>query len=722
MTTTRNRSRSKLLAAALLCACFVGAQPAAFCGELSGVVPSEALVFVEIRDLAGMAGPARETVLYEIFESSELLQGAVDAGLGIARLFTAYVTGSRFADLREVLMKDVALVIFDLPEGARLTEPPPIALVADASGTERDLKQLFAETIKPHLTSLLHKSIRVTSKRRGAYVIETVTVPNKPPASFAFLDDVVCFGAEAAVQRIADAVAGEVPVLAANDAYVAVRKRTEVPSGVMLYVDINRLIERAQPRLEAKPKEMEGFRATGIISVKALGASTAFDGPGMRDKVAVYTGDEAIGMIGMGSKLAAAEFASAKFVPREHGAFVGLNFANGPALQQAIRQLIIDIKGQAAIDGIAVQARNFENMLGMSFQEQIIEQVGGEFFVAAKIPDVGQLIAEGRKPNPRDFALLFGLSVKNQDTLADALNSIIISQPLFNAGVSQDTYTFKEIDVTVLTIPKAKGATPSYAFVEGYLLFALFTEDLEKALDAYLAKETLATNEDFTSVRKRLPATSQGLIFADLRDTATALSALLAAKAPPKVKPFVPAISEAASKMFGLGLGLTTIEEGLLAETYSPVGGPCVFASLLSAGMLGKSRAGRGAEAVKDRMKKIRKALRRYRREQGAFPQSLDELVPKCIEELPGDPFAGEVPFEYAQTADGNWILLSVGPDGKQDLELQGTSASKLRRLLASNDPADVAQMKASIFQHRKKAYADERGEDDEGDIVMLGP
>lgn len=58
-------------------------------------------------------------------------------------------------------------------------------------------------------------------------------------------------------------------------------------------------------------------------------------------------------------------------------------------------------------------------------------------------------------------------------------------------------------------------------------------------------------------------------------------------------------------------------------------------------------------------------AIARYRAQQGHPPQTLDELVPGLLLELPRDPFNDE-PLRYKSDAAGI-VVYSVGPDGKDD-------------------------------------------------------
>lgn len=59
-------------------------------------------------------------------------------------------------------------------------------------------------------------------------------------------------------------------------------------------------------------------------------------------------------------------------------------------------------------------------------------------------------------------------------------------------------------------------------------------------------------------------------------------------------------------------------------------------------------------------------ALEAYRREHGAFPNTLSALVPRYLHRVPDDPFALAGSLRYHRTGT-QYILYSVGPNGKDD-------------------------------------------------------
>jgi hypothetical protein len=81
----------------------------------------------------------------------------------------------------------------------------------------------------------------------------------------------------------------------------------------------------------------------------------------------------------------------------------------------------------------------------------------------------------------------------------------------------------------------------------------------------------------------------------------------------------------------------------------------------------GQSFLGRAAEAeARRRLLVTAIALERYRLRHGRYPKALQELVPELLSSSPVDFMDGE-PLRYCLTADGHFLLYSVGLDGVDD-------------------------------------------------------
>ena len=68
--------------------------------------------------------------------------------------------------------------------------------------------------------------------------------------------------------------------------------------------------------------------------------------------------------------------------------------------------------------------------------------------------------------------------------------------------------------------------------------------------------------------------------------------------------------------------------------------------------------------------------LERYRLAHGQYPEALDALVPQFATKLPHDIVVGE-PLKYHRTADGRFVLYSVGWDGKDDGGVAGKAVEE---------------------------------------------
>jgi hypothetical protein len=68
--------------------------------------------------------------------------------------------------------------------------------------------------------------------------------------------------------------------------------------------------------------------------------------------------------------------------------------------------------------------------------------------------------------------------------------------------------------------------------------------------------------------------------------------------------------------------------------------------------------------------------LERYRLAHGQYPKTLEALVPQFAEKLPHDIVGGQ-PLKYHRTADGQFVLYSVGWNETDDGGVPGKSVTE---------------------------------------------
>ena len=279
-------------------------------------------------------------------------------------------------------------------------------------------------------------------------------------------------------------------------------------------------------------------------------------------------------------------------------------------------------------------------------------------------------------------------------------------------GVTLDSYNYKDVDVNVLALPRNPAVQPSYAFIDGFVCFSLHTKNIEALIDARAEQNVLTKHEDYQSLAEKLPKNPNMMVYFDTGGMARALMPALAKKFPPNLRPLAPALQAAAQKLTGLGLALTSAKDGIVGESYSPIGGPCFFLTAVSLGELGKPRDVRRVAAAQKKMKAVQNALRKYQAQTGAYPNSLEELLPRPLKKMPLDPFAQGLAFRYipaglpaapaAQPAPGEapavqapagatgYILISIGPDRKLDIDPTKYTFEELRKKAEDPTLADV--------------------------------
>jgi hypothetical protein len=68
--------------------------------------------------------------------------------------------------------------------------------------------------------------------------------------------------------------------------------------------------------------------------------------------------------------------------------------------------------------------------------------------------------------------------------------------------------------------------------------------------------------------------------------------------------------------------------------------------------------------------------LERCRLARGQYPETLDALVPQFAEKVPHDVIGGQ-PLKYHRTADGQFVLYSIGWNGKDDGGVPGKTMAE---------------------------------------------
>jgi len=696
-------------------------------------VPADALVLVQIKDLNSITESFDKTILADAINESEVLRSGRELLQALLRFGSVYLTGVQYEELKGLLGKNVGIVLFDTDDDRSRA---PVAFIFDISHDREKFLDLLNNKVKPHLAQIAQKEI-FSKEDLGGVQVEKIVLP-KGPAYFLTKGDVFIIGTREAVARLAGTI--QTP-MSSNPAYAAVKAKVAVDAGMTVFLNVDALWQRQQEEWRVNPAERANLEVLGLLSIKALGAGTCFDGRVMQDRIFIYTGTRPTGVLGHLASQKPKPAKSAGLVPKGYSLYVTLQTGGGRNFMDMIKTTIIQVRGEQALAGWEQFRAAVMQGAAVDVETDLVGQFGNEFFLAADLKSLS-----GGKPNPAELPWVIGWQALDEGKISAAIGQIVYSEFFIRQGVTLDTYKYKGIDVNVLALPKNPAVQPGYAFIDGFLCFSFQTRNIEAVIDARAEGNVLTKQDDYGGLVEKLPRNPNMLVYFDAGGMARALMPVLGRKLPPNLRPLAPELRAAAQKLTGLCLAVTATEGGIAGQCYSPVGGPCFFLTALSLGELGKARDARRIAAAQKRMKTIQNAIRKYREQTGVYPTTLNELVPRPLKKMPLDPFAEGAPFRYipargaapgagqpagAQTAAPagarpaqpggpmGYILFSVGPDRKLDIDPTKHSFEELRTKAESPTAADIEWVKSVVYQFKKEEFSDERDPFDEGDIVV---
>ncbi|NOZ22721.1 MAG: DUF3352 domain-containing protein [Planctomycetes bacterium] len=697
------------------------------------MMPADALVFIQIKDFTGLSKAFDETLVAKTINESEMLDAARDALIDIARFGCAYAMDITYNDLKEVIGKNVGIAVF---EGTDPRATAPVVVAVDISGTKEKFQSLLNEKIKPKLTSI-GGAEALGQTTIGDKTVESLKLPKGKTVYFAIIGDVFAFGTLDGMKKL---MADDAPRLAESPGYKTVKGAVDIPSGVTAYLNVEVLWGRFETEWQFAPTEKAELDALGVTAIQAIGASTKFEGQGMRDKLFVYTGPERTGILNHFASEPPQAPKSDALVPKEYALYARLLTGGGTKLWEAFKDLLRQTEGEQAITGIEQMRLVIQQQAMLDVEQDIIAQFGNEAFVAVDL----SALTLGRKPRFTDFNFIVGMEVSDPVRLQGSIAQLFYAPMLMDQGIALDSFDYNGTTVYVVGLPRAPMLRPSYAFVEGFFVFSFKTESIQQVIDTVKAGTPLAKSEDYKAVMAKLSTQSNLSAYLDMGSLARGLVAALGPKAPPTAKPFIPVLAALSEKLTGMGVTAKGVDNGIVLESQSPIGGPTFVLALASAIELAKPTDQRNVETAQKRLAKVAKALEQYKRRNGVYPASLAELTPKPLKYLPLDPFAKDgrtlqyisttrpAPAPAAPGAGGQvaqpqpppaagpsmFMLWSIGPDGKQDISPDEMSIEQWKAKATSKAPADIEFLKAKVWQYEKKKYPDEQDIYDEGDMV----
>jgi len=712
------------LMAALFLQVPAGAQPAreASGGSLASLVSDDAVLVLEVKHRTKLREQLRASPLGKAIEDSPTLKAIADFAKAGGNLASQILAETSQDEVKAMTPNKWALFVFALPEAAGDLDEPANVLVGELDEASKGFPSLCTDRLFPGIERLMDGLEIAPYEHRGAKAMK-ITKPDGRAFHMAFTRRYAVLGNEPGVKKFLDCCAASGKKLSGAERYAKTSKGFDGAALATAYLDLTPGISATLSELEEGSKKMRDMHFLGTYALQTIGASVLAAGDEFHEKVLLTMNDEYDqAFMGILRTRKPIRMKSPKVVPANYGGHLALSVTDGADLLNALQELVAAVHGQAAALKFDEVAELFRTQFAIDLERDLLGRLGPEVFLALAVAAPEKWVTEKRKPRRQDFDILFGFETREPDGVKTTLRNLFTSPLLTQQGATLAVETLKDVEVNVFRHPNVPFGGVSYAFVDGFLVVALEQETLRKALEARAAKRTLAGRRDagFNAAPLNQPVVAS--LYLDLKPLIPKLAPALLAKANPKVRPFAPAITEALTAVGQARLAMKPTEQGLLVESRGPLPLLTSVVTLAAADRLAKPRVGRYAKDAEERMKELGKALRKYYRKNQAPPDTLIQLVPSCIAELPQDPFSPAGDFRFGVSEGGaGWILASVGPDGKPNVNVDQYHAEKWQTMMRSQDAAVMATAKKLLYRFRHKRFHDERAADDEGDIVRTG-
>jgi len=439
--------------------------------DLASVVPEDAFLYLEVNDAPGLWSDFQVSGLRDIVRAVP----QAEFGLGLANMFVRQQVFQQFGitwnDFSGKFLRHFALVVTEV--GGQ--EPPEPIVLLDVAGGRAELERLIKKNIEPGLMAR-RKDLQFADERVGDVALRLLKAQDRSIA-YGFLGDVLVVGTRGWVHKLIDARVR--PPLAGNATFKAVRERLAVPKGISAYLNFGKLLADHAEQLKANPELAANLDRAGISTIEWIAASSAFDGRGVRDKLFIHTGERKVGLLSLIGSL-----------------------TPGASLLRFMEETA-NVEGLMRLDEGRQQILMY---FGIRFDEEVVEALGGEIFLAADPSLVPEFIEKKRELGRDDRPFILGLRVAKPDLLKTTIHKFITSQPMLGQGVMRNIEDYKGHEINVLSLP-ARANRPAYAFVGDYLLIARSAEVIRKCIDAKLGGESLAKRPRYRVVAERVPKT-----------------------------------------------------------------------------------------------------------------------------------------------------------------------------------------------------------------------
>ncbi|MFP4056589.1 MAG: DUF3352 domain-containing protein [Candidatus Brocadiia bacterium] len=548
-------ARTALALLALLCS---HAAHAAEAADLARAVPSDALVYVEVADPQGLWRDFERSGLRAMARSVPPVELAFRMLCGRVKGTSLHHLGLPWDEVMGRYGSRFALVVLDVPGAG----PPPLCVLLDASATRDELAAALRNTVEPTLRRN-HPDAAFADELHHEVALRVLEAGGRS-AAYAFLDDVLVAGPAGAVKGLITRRARG--LLAREPGLAAMRAELAAPRGVFACLNVRRLLEIHREWLRARAELARQLDDLGVTGIQWLGVASAFDGPAVRERLYLYTGERRLGLMRLLGSLTPGASGAGRVLPQTCPVVLSLSFKDGPELW---REVVAHLERGGEVERLArVDAARESVYLraGLRFDEDVVGALGGEVFAAGHLAAVVATAKRGGRVGATNALPILGVRVADPEKLRAAVHRFLASQPVFR-GSERQGESYRGTEVHSLVLP-GRTVRPAYAFVGDYLLFARSQALLKECVDAAADGLTLDRVPRYKVPRSQLPDACVAAAYVDLQGLSLALAGPAAEEGPIAPDGFLPLLKQ----LGGLHAMVVPRDDGALVEARSRPG------------------------------------------------------------------------------------------------------------------------------------------------------
>jgi len=549
----------------------------------ASALPAETLMLVRVRDGSRCLKDVRQLDVVKRLAAREwghALGIALEGAARSASVFLSDVPLSKWAD---IVAQDVALAVWEEADSGKRTG---WVIAADLGERTTEFDRLWLDVFLPRLSEAVPDMRIEPAQGSGEYAF---VLRDGSRIKAARKDCWLLLGSPETVKVCLAAAGDQERALVSQARYREPMSRLSTESGVFVWMNAERLWQRAAPELERNARKRRDLTNMGLLDVRAAAARARVRDGLVEEHIVLELAPSRGGILGLIAGLTPRAIQAPAKVPKEMTAYAAFAFKDGIELAKKIENLIERTGGENAIGEFRSGVLKLEETLQINLHGDVYKALGSEAFAAIEATGMVDA-AKARLPlSWANVEFLFGIHCSDSNRIIETANFALTSDWAVNAGLQWNVRQADRVPIYTLSHQGRPMLSPSYAAVGDYLLIALRERTLANAVRSISGGRCVKETDAWKRAARPVDPSLLEL-YVSLQPFLPAFAQNAAAKVDDDAKPWWPYLVDAARECDAVHVRVQQEPLGLAARCRSPLGVAVVPAALIGVGELLKGR------------------------------------------------------------------------------------------------------------------------------------